>query len=145
MELLKNSLITYRLQLLLAIIIVSINTLYRGGVASLLVLLTLIIALLCTSVARLSRNLQYLNWGIQLLLAPFLLSFATGSLLMLTRSLSFVSILVLLSYLVIFILYTKLYVKPLRNTWLRLLWVVFFHLTNNHWLFRSNCLFDCNY
>lgn len=63
MELLKNSLITYRLQLLLAIIIVSINTSYRGGVASLLVLLTLIIALLFTSVAHLSRNLQYLNWG----------------------------------------------------------------------------------
>ena len=54
MELLKNSLITYRLQLLLAIIIVSINTSYRGGVASLLVLLTIIIPLLFTSVARLS-------------------------------------------------------------------------------------------
>lgn len=126
MKLLKNSLITYRLQLMLAIIIVSINVSYRGGVASLLVLLTLIIALLFTSVARLSRNLQYLNWGIQLLTAPVLLSFTTGSLLMLTRSLSFVSILVLLSYLVIFIPYTKLYVKPLRNTWLRLLWVIFF-------------------
>lgn len=126
MKLLKNSLITYRLQLMLAIIIVSINVSYRGGVASLLVLLTLIIALLFTSVARLSRNLQYLNWGIQLLVAPVLLSFTTGSLLMLTRSLSFVSILVLLSYLVIFIPYTKLYVKPLRNTWLRLLWVIFF-------------------
>lgn len=61
MELLKNSLITYRLQLLLAIIVVSINTLYRGDVTSLLVLLLLMIALLFTSVARLSRNLQYIN------------------------------------------------------------------------------------
>ncbi|MCR5524101.1 MAG: CPBP family intramembrane metalloprotease [Lactobacillus sp.] len=126
MELLKNSLITYRLQLLLAIIIVSINTSSRGGVASLLVLLMLISALLFTSVARSSRNLRYINWGIQLLTAPVLLSFTTGSLLMLTSSLPFVSILVLLSYLVIFIPYTKLYVKPLRNTWLRLLWVIFF-------------------
>ncbi|WP_314736924.1 CPBP family intramembrane glutamic endopeptidase [Limosilactobacillus urinaemulieris] len=126
MKLLKNSLTTYRLQLLLAIIIVSINTSSRGGVASLLVLLMLIIALLFTSVARSSRNLRYINWEIQLLTAPVLLSFTTGSLLMLTRSLSFVSILVLLSYLVIFIPYTKLYVKPLRNTWLRLLWVIFF-------------------
>ena len=126
MELLKNSLITYRLQLLLAIIVVSINTLYRGDVTSLLVLLLLMIALLFTSVARLSRNLQYINWGIQLLTAPFLLSFTTGSLLMLTGSSYFISILVLLSYLVIFIPYTKLYVKPLRNNWLRLLWVIFF-------------------
>ena len=126
MKLLKNSLTTYRLQLLLAIIIVSINTSSRGGVASLLVLLMLIIALLFTSVARSSRNLRYINWGIQLLTAPVLLSFTTGSLLMLTSSLPFVSILVLLSYLVIFIPYTKLYVKPLRNTWLRLLWVIFF-------------------
>ena len=63
MELLKNSLITYRLQLLLAIIVVSINTLYRGDVTSLLVLLLLMIALLFTSVARLSRNLQYINLG----------------------------------------------------------------------------------
>lgn len=126
MKLLKNSLTTYRLQLLLAIIIVSINTSSRGGVASLLVLLMLIIALLFTSVARSSRNLRYINWGIQLLTAPVLLSFTTGSLLMLTSSLPFVSILVLLSYLVIFIPYTKLYVKPLRKTWLRLLWVIFF-------------------
>lgn len=126
MKLLKNSLTTYRLQLLLAVIIVSINTSSRGGGASILVLLMLIIALLFTSVARSSRNLQYLNWVIQLLTVPVLLSFTTGSLLMLTRSLSFVSILVLLSYLVIFIPYTKLYVKPLRNTWLRLLWVIFF-------------------
>ncbi len=126
MKLLKNILTTYRLQLLLAIIIVSINTSSRGGVASLLVLLMLIIALLFTSVARSSRNMRYINWGIQLLTAPVLLSFTTGSLLMLTGSSYFISIPVLLSYLVAFIPYTKLYVKPLRNTWLRLVWVIFF-------------------
>lgn len=125
MKLKNNSLNLYRLQLLIAMIILVLND-YLRHAGSPLVLCLLAMALLLTSFNRLPRPWQGLNWGIQLLAGPFLLSNATGSLLELLAPFNVIGALVALCYLVAFLPYAELFVKPLKGFWLRFCWVIFF-------------------
>lgn len=125
MKLKNTALNIYRLQLLVAMVILILND-YLRHLRSPIVLCLVAFALLLTSFNQPSQSWQKVNWGIQLLTGPFLLSYATGSLLVLLSATNIVGGVVALSYLVLFLPYAKLFVKPLKNFWLRFCWVIFF-------------------
>ena len=123
---LKNRILDiYRIQLLLAMIILILND-YLRHLDSPIILCLVGITLLLASFNQVSRPWQKLNWGIQLLVGPFILSHATGSLLVLLSASNVICGFVVLCYLVLFLPYAELFVKPLKNFWFRLFWVIFF-------------------
>lgn len=123
---LKNRILDiYRIQLLLAMIILILND-YLRHLDSPIILCLVGITLLLASFNQVSRPWQKLNWGIQLLVGPFILSHATGNLLVLLSASNVICGFVVLCYLVLFLPYAELFVKPLKNFWFRLFWVIFF-------------------
>src|SRR5699024_4335366 len=88
----------YRIQLLLAMIILILND-YLRHLDSPIILCLVGITLLLASFNQVSRPWQKLNWGIQLLVGPFILSHATGSLLVLLSASNVICGFVVLCYL----------------------------------------------
>lgn len=96
---LKNRILDiYRIQLLLAMIILILND-YLRHLDSPIILCLVGITLLLASFNQVSRPWQKLNWGIQLLVGPFILSHATGSLLVLLSASNVICGFVVLCYL----------------------------------------------